>query len=84
MQRFISFICLCVTIGLCLGNASEASEAQPSYTKDMLQQEMAMVCEYYPQQCPLDNGYQTNGAGNGGGNEPPYKPKKPTKPKAER
>jgi len=45
--------------------------------------ELAKICEYYPEECRID----ATGAGNGGGNEPPYiprKPKEPTKPQKDK
>lgn len=38
-------------------------------------EDLAQMCEYYPQECNVSE----LGAGNGGGNEPPYTPRKPKK-----
>jgi hypothetical protein len=62
-------VCTCATFGA-IANTS---------TLDKIMQErylaLAKMCEYYPDECIIS----TLGAGNGGGNEPPYTPRKPKK-----
>ncbi len=56
---------------------SSAAMATEKSEKEKIYQDLAQMCEYYPNECA-----QTIlGMGNGGGNEPPYTPRKPKKEK---
>lgn len=54
-----------------------ATPASITIKKEQILAELAKICEYNPEECTID----ATGAGNGGGNEPPYIPRKPKQPK---
>ena len=66
---FTSMTILVVALGSSVAVATEINETPDIY------EDLAQMCEYYPQECEVD----PTGAGNGGGNEPPYTPRKPKK-----
>lgn len=72
MKKLIAFFSsalLLISLVTSVAVATELNE-KPDIYKDL-----AQICEYYPQECAET----TLGAGNGGGNEPPYTPRKPKK-----
>jgi hypothetical protein len=83
MQKSLRFICLAITLVLSLSQGAYAKAFKGTKTtkSNMMLKGMVTQCHYYPEQCVLDSEYYTDGAGNGGGNEPPYRPKKPKKPR---
>jgi hypothetical protein len=61
------FIYSALLIGTSFTFTAAANEQSSAEMSEELQQELAALCEYYPNECPVT----TTGAGNGGGNEPP-------------
>lgn len=65
----IIVVSLCGTFGAIANSSYLDISISQRYT------EFAKTCEYYPDECIIS----TVGASNGGGNEPPYTPRKPKK-----
>lgn len=72
MKKFIVFTSMAFLVVSLLSGFAVATEINE--TPDIYE-DLAQMCEYYPQECEAD----PLGAGNGGGNEPPYTPRKPAK-----
>ncbi|MFT5283307.1 MAG: hypothetical protein ACI94Z_002150 [Yoonia sp.] len=72
MKIFI-YSALVISTSLSFSVMSVTDEETSIEINKEIQQQRAVVCSYYPNECPVT----TTGAGNGGGNEPPsrYKSK---------
>jgi len=68
-------IALTSTTLLVVSLFSGATMATENTENPDINEELAKMCEYYPSECAQ----MTLGAGNGGGNEPPYTPRKKKK-----
>jgi hypothetical protein len=68
MKKLIAFASSTVLLVSLVSGVAIATEQ----TKKVdIYKDLAQMCEYYPEECAQS----TLGAGNGGGNEPPYTPR---------
>ena len=75
MKKSIKLATSIISLTLCASFLACAETNDKVMSIQEKHAELANMCQYYPEECE----FAASGAGNGGGNEPPYTPRKPKK-----